>query len=427
MIETLIVCLPNAVSSTIYSVGPTPHLRLNPVASARRYGQTDQVRWEGLYKSAHNFTPKNWEDYRDHEGDILEAITWCVENQMSWTVDYASPSPRNMRESVENKAADDYYHLEPILIKKAELLQRKVQLHSYPKDSQGKPIWQNSPHTTVAVVKIDLLPGTIARGDRSTRVIKTLSGFFGTQILSLHAIRSAVDKSKLFQKERHKMCDKLSDDFRSIIAKLGLVYRVIDHEISNLRESWEALVQQYYPKKPYKRFIVRELNEILQEIELKYKYDAQVDRADIEKLQRYQKQLLEHCLLPEQNKIWLKFDLTPSLEEQIELLLERLEESFSVFLDKELIDEIDFVAEPVRKKWIRLAYVEMDRNDKELIQEYIDILDSLSVVLDHRRHSSKSLVYLKSLVELMPELQQKLETNLAVLQRDIDLFEASLD
>jgi hypothetical protein len=92
------------------------------------------------------------------------------------------------------------------------------------------------------------------------------------------------------------MCDKLSDDFRSIIAKLGLVYRVIDHEISNLRESWEALVQQYYPKKPYKRFIVRELNEILQEIELKYKYDAQVDRADIEKLQRYQKQLLEHCL-----------------------------------------------------------------------------------------------------------------------------------
>jgi hypothetical protein len=317
MIETLLVCLPNAVSSTIYSVGPTPHLRLNPVASARRYGQTDQVRWEGLYKSAHNFTPKNWEDYRDHEGDILEAITWCVENQMSWTVDYASPSPRNMRESVENKAADDYYHLEPILIKKAELLQRNI-----------------------------------ARGDRSTRVIKTLSGFFGTQILSLHAIRSAVDKSKLFQKERHKMCDKLSDDFRSIIAKLGLVYRVIDHEISNLRESWEALVQQYYPKKPYKRFIVRELNEILQEIELKYKYDAQVDRADIEKLQRYQKQLLEHCLLPEQNKIWLrqkirplwisiasKFDLTPSLEEQIELLLERLEESFSVFLDKELIDE----------------------------------------------------------------------------------------
>jgi hypothetical protein len=144
--------------------------------------------------------------------------------------------------------------------------------------------------------------------------------------------------------------------------------------------------------------------------------------------------------LPEQNKIWLrqkirplwisiasKFDLTPSLEEQIELLLERLEESFSVFLDKELIDEIDFVTEPVRKKWIRLAYTEMDWNDKEFLQEYIDTIDSLSVVLDHRRHSSKNLVYLKSLVELMPELQQKLESNLALLQRDIDLFEASLE
>jgi hypothetical protein len=440
MIETLLVCLPNAVSSTIYSIGPIPHLRLKPVASARRYGQTDQIRWEGLYKSAHNFTTKKWVDYRDHKGGILEAITWCVENQTSWTVDYASPSPRNMKESVENKAADDYYHLEPILIKKAELLQRKVQLHSYPKDRQGKPIWQDSPNTTVAVVKIDLLPGTIARGDRSTRVINTLSAFLGTQMLSLHAIQSAVDKSKLFQKERHKMGDKLSHDFRSIIAKLGLVYRVIDHEISNLRESWEALIQQYYPKKPYKRSIVRELNEILQEIELKYKYNAQFDKADIQKLQRYQKQLLEYCLLPEQNKIWLrqkirplwisiasKFDLTPSLEEQIELLLERLEESFSVFLDKELIDEIDFVTEPVRKKWIRLAYTEMDWNDKEFLQEYIDTIDSLSVVLDHRRHSSKNLVYLKSLVELMPELQQKLESNLALLQRDIDLFEASLE
>jgi hypothetical protein len=92
-----------------------------------------------------------------------------------------------------------------------------------------------------------------------------------------------------------------------------------------------------------------------------------------------------------------------------------------------LIDEIDFVPEPVRKKWLRLAYVEMDWNDKEFIQGYIDILDSLSVVLDHRRHSSKNLVYLKSLVELMPELQQKLESNLALLQRGIDLFEASLD
>ena len=440
MIETLLVCLPNAVSSTIYSVGPIPHLRLKPVASARRYGQTDEIRWEGLYKSAHNFAPKKWEDYRDHQGGILEAITWCVENQMSWTVDHANPSPGSMRESVENKGADDYYHLEPILIKKAELLQRKVQLHSYPKDSRGKPIWQDSPHATVAVAKIDLLPGTIARGDRSTRVIKTLSGFLGTQMLSLHAIQSSVDTSKLFQKERHKLCDKLSHDFRSVVAKLGLVYRVIDHEISNLRESWESLIHRCYPKKPYKRSIIKKLDEILQEIERKYKYDAQFDQADIQKLQRYQKQLVEYCLLPEQNKIWLRqkirplwislasrFDLTALFEEQIELLLERLEESFSVFLDKELTNEIDFISEPVREKWIRLAYVEMDWNDKEFIQEYIDILDSLSAVLDHRRHSSKNLVYLKSLVELMPELQQKLESNLALLQRDIDLFEASLD
>ena len=42
MIETVLVCLPNAVGSAFYSVGPLPHLSLKLVGSARRYGQADK-------------------------------------------------------------------------------------------------------------------------------------------------------------------------------------------------------------------------------------------------------------------------------------------------------------------------------------------------------------------------------------------------
>jgi hypothetical protein len=255
-------------------------------------------------------------------------------------------------------------------------------------------------------------------------------------MLSLHAIQTTVEKSKLIQKERQKVCSKLSHDFRTILAKLGLLYRIIDFEISNLRESWETVFHHCYPDKPYKRPIIRELDRLLQEIERKY--DVPGDCDDVTRLKHYQKLLLEYYFLPKQNKIWLRqkirplwasvaseFDLSPPLKNEVEDLLEGLEESFGVFLEKQAIEKIDLVSESVRKNWLRLAYTEMDWNDKTVFEEYIDLLDSLSLELDHRRHSSRNLVYLKNLVELMPEIEQKLGKNLLYLQRDIDAPEVS--
>jgi hypothetical protein len=103
-----------------------------------------------------------------------------------------------------------------------------------------------------------------------------------------------------------------------------------------------------------------------------------------------------------------------------------LEKSFDVFLEKQAIEKIDLVSESVKKNWLRLAYTEMDWNDQKIFEEYIDLLDSLSVMLNHRRHSSRNLVYLKNLVELMPEIEQKLGKNLVYLQKDIDALDVSL-
>jgi hypothetical protein len=120
-----------------------------------------------------------------------------------------------------------------------------------------------------------------------------------------------------------------------------------------------------------------------------------------------------------------EFDVSPSLKNEVEDLLERLEESFGVFLKKKDIEKIDLVPESVKKDWLRLAYTEMDWNDKTVFEEYIDLLDSLSVMLEHRRHSSRNLVYLKNLDELMPEIEQKLGKNLLYIQRDIDALGVS--
>ena len=134
MIETLLVCLPNAVGSAFYSLGPLPHLSLKLVSSARRYGQTDKIFWDEINKSSHNFTFKKWEDYRDHKGGVLEGLAWCVENQIGWTVDHSLSEGQNINDLPEKNGLDGFYHLEPILIKKAELGQRKVSLPHHPKN-----------------------------------------------------------------------------------------------------------------------------------------------------------------------------------------------------------------------------------------------------------------------------------------------------
>ena len=63
---------------------------------------------------------------------------------------------------------------------------------------------------------------------------------------------------------------------------------------------------------------------------------------------------------------------------------------------KKAIEKIDLVPESVKENWLRLAYKEIVWNDKGVFEEYIDLLDSLSVMLEHRRHSSRNMVYLKN-------------------------------
>ena len=138
MIEIILRCLPQAIRGTVYTVGPIPKLRVVWLASGHRMGKNDEIQWDGLTRSEYAFPGKVWNDYRDRPGRTLEAMAWCVERQKSWTADDPEHNGRSMRKQLEGKAGEDYHHMEPVVIKKADLWNVMPPPDAYPKNSLGK-------------------------------------------------------------------------------------------------------------------------------------------------------------------------------------------------------------------------------------------------------------------------------------------------
>ena len=328
---------------------------------------------------------------------------------------------------MEGRAGEDYHHMEPVLIKKTDLWDDMPPTTVFPEDSTGKPLWADSPYSTVAVIKIHFLPGTIKQGDRSTRVIKELSRSLGTQMLSLHAREVALEKEEKLAEERLETCDIIAHEFRNLVPRMGFAYRAINNEISYLREAWEKLIHDHCPEQSSKQVILRQLDSIL--LDLEEKHDHVNVLNDIGRLSRYQKQLMESCLLPHQNESWLqqkikplwesilsKADFSSEKKNQIKELLEDLRKSFHVGLDENLRDKVEGVPAELKEKWVDLAYRELNGRNNDMLKQYIEFLDNLDFDLPRKRHCVKNLVYLKSLVELIPEVEEKLNHRLEALK-----------
>ncbi len=426
MIEIILFCLPHAVRGTIYTVGPLPELRVVRIASGRKDGQTDGIGWNMKPQSDYDFPGRVWDSYRDRPAGILEAMAWCVERQKSWTSDDPEHNIRSVRKQLEGRAGEDYHHMEPVLVQKADLWGEMVPKDSYPVDNAGKPIWQQSPYATVAVIKIHFLPGSIQHGDRSTKIIKELSQSLGTQMLSLHAREVALEKESKLARERQETCNALAHEFRNLVPKIGFAYRAINNEIAYLREAWEDLIYQHLPEQSGKKTILNQLNQILEQMEPDYSSTA---ANEITRLVRYQKQLMESCLLPEQNEVWLqrqirplwhsissKVDLAPTQKQYIEELLERLRKSFHAGLDEEFREKIDSISEELKEKWVDLAYRELNGRTDGMIKQYIELLKGIDLDIPRKAHSLKNFIYLSGLIELIPEIEKKLNHRLESLK-----------
>jgi len=426
MIRMILFCLPDAFRGTIYSVGPVPDLRTIRIASGRRNGQTDEIIWGVANPSDYDAPGKVWDGYRDRPGGILEAMAWCVERQKSWTADDPENNIRCVRKQLEGKAPEDYHHMEPVLVKKTDLWDKIPSLEAFPEDSSGTPIWKDSLYATVAVIKIHFLPGTIKQGDRSTRIIKELSHSLGTEMLSLHARELAVEKEKRLLEERQETCNILAHDFRNIMARTGFTYRAINNEISYLREFWESLIYRYNPEAFNKHKIIGELNRLLSTIR------ENNGSREILRLMGYLDQLKDNHLLPEQSGLWLQRKIKPlwtsivskneigaALRRQIEGYLNNLGESFYVGLNQRLIDKIDILSEELRRKWAELAYKEINRDSNGLVKDYIDLLDNTKIDIPHKRQTLKNFIYFKGLIELLPEIEKKLNDQLETLKNGV--------
>ena len=429
MIKVILYALPHAVKGTIYAVGPIPDLRVLRVASGHRDGESENILWDRAARSGYDLPGKVWDDYRDRPGGMLEAMAWCVERQRSWTADDPERDIRSARKQREGKADEDHHHMEPVLVRKSELWDYAPPLEAFPKDGSGHPIWQDSRWATVAVVKIHFPPQTIRQGDRSTRIIKELSHSLGTQMLSLHAREVALEKEYRLTRECLDTQNTLAHEFRNLASRIGFAYRAVNNEISFLRESWEDLVHRHHPDQPNRRNILRQLNDILVEIEATRSSDQKSEQ--ISKLATTQGELMESCLLPRQNQMWFRekiqplwsyilstTDLPEFTKRLIAELLDALVRSFHIGQDESLRRGIGGISEAVKNKWVDLAYREFNSRSDGTLKEYIEFLSQVRSDLPRGRYSLNNLLCLKFLVDLLPEVERRLNGSLERLKNN---------
>ena len=153
MIETILLCLPNAYKGTIYLIGRPPDLIAQRITSGIINDDGRRISWGLPAKSEYNPPGKPWIDYRDQPDRPLEAMAWCVDKQKSWTAENPKNDYRSIRLQVEGEK-EDFHHMEPVLVHKSDLNLDMYSNMEYPRDSDGNFIWRDSDYLVVAVIKI---------------------------------------------------------------------------------------------------------------------------------------------------------------------------------------------------------------------------------------------------------------------------------
>ena len=88
-----------------------PRLQAERITSGVR--EDGQIKWGLPQDSDYNPPGKEWEQYRDHPGHLLEAMGWCVEQQKSWTADNPQEDIRSVRKQLRGEV-EDCHHMEPV-------------------------------------------------------------------------------------------------------------------------------------------------------------------------------------------------------------------------------------------------------------------------------------------------------------------------
>ena len=416
MIKTVLSCLDNATKGTIYKIGPMPELIAMRVLSGAGKQDSDELEWGLPAVSDYNPPGKKWEDYRDQPGRVLEAMGWCVEKQTSWTADNPMQDPRSVRKQLMGEREDEF-HMEPVLVGKKSLFGHSAEKIQYPVDWQGNPIWQDSENVVAAVIKIHFKPGTLKRGDRSTRIIRDVSQTLGSELLSLLFREKLTQASKNFANLRLQSCEILAHELRNTLVKLGFVFSAINAQVSILRASWEELLQKYAPELEWKGPLLDELYNALSEKapELRSYGDL---FAVSQKLLIEQKELASLYLSPHQGLEWVKNKIHPKWGKllsgtdlwdrpAIESLLDRLENALPTGMNFDLSRQMDGLPPKLLGQWSRLAYVEITSSNLLQLDEVIELVEHPVLPVSHKQQMLRVLKSLKSIVHTISEVEEK--------------------
>ena len=410
MIETILLCLPNALKGTIYRIGKPPKLIAERITSGFIEENTRKISWGLPVKSEYNPPGKPWVEYRDEPSRPLEAMSWCVEKQKSWTAEDPRNDTRSVRMQVEG-VREDFHHMEPVLVRKMDL-NFNMYSSEYPKDYQGNAIWKGSEYVTVAVVKIHFRPHAIKIGSYETMVIKKLSRSLGTELLSHQLRQDSLKTMQEYAKDRLNACNILADSLRNTITKSGMIFSLVKQEIGYLREQWEHVLLQDSKEKYTKVEAIRDLNDILMGLGNGYE-DLRKDLFDV------QSRFLEISLPPEKGENWVVMQIEErwkdllyrspqekEIQRKIWETIEKLKKSLHVGRNPQVLSAYDKVPEPLKRDWVNLIYTSNDHFDAEVLEKLIQMLSNPSLDIPSRERSKKNLTQLKALAETMHQLEQ---------------------
>ncbi len=419
MIETIFLCLPNACKGTIYRVGDLPELRVEGITSGIIDDYRERIEWGLVGASDYDPPGKPWSLYRDEPDRPLEAMGWCVERQKSWT----SEDPENDSRSVRLQLApgsEGFQHMEPVLVRKADLNLDMYSSVIYPKNYSGHVIWSDSDYVVVAVVKIYFRPYTIRMNSHETRVIKRLSRSLGSELLSYQLRQDSMKAMQDISRDRLNACNIIADSLRNAITKSGMIFTLAKKEIAYLREQWELLILEASGmENPREKAIVK-LDRLLSEFSIKNKDAAR-------ELHLAHGRLMELSLPPLQGEKWLRMQVEEKWDELLDLAGADYEIRGRV---KEMIDEIrnalgfgccpEFtnslrnMPEVLKERWVSLIYKEIEGMKDPAIDQLVSILENPEINIPGQEKSRKALLQLKALAETMGQLERN--TNFLINQ-----------
>jgi len=425
MIETILFCLPNAFKGTIYRIGKPPELIAERITSGI-IDDRGKISWGLPAKSEYNSPGKPWVEYRDQPGRPLEAMSWCVEAQKSWTAQEPRNDARSVRLQVEG-VREDFHHMEPVLVRKSDINSDIYSSFKYPRDFKGNIIWKGSEYVVVAAIKIHFHPFTVKIGSHETSVIRKLSRSLGTELLSYQLRQDSMRAIQQLAKDRLNACNILADSLRNAIVKSGLIFSLVKQEIGYLRDQWEQALIEDREEKNMKVEAIRELNEMLMTL-------GEGNGGLREDLINVQNKFLKISLPTEKAENWVIMQIEerwknflykcPQDDNKRRMVwetIDKLKKSLHFGQDPDIIANYDKIPEKLKLEWVDLIYKNNDSFNDSALDRLIKILGHPALNIPSRERSKKTLTHLKALAETMSQLEQNTNFLLRqVLNKDGD-------